>query len=86
MISALKWIRWNIIKVFSEMFGFLIENSEYLKLVVKKEGEPQFLPISTIHQAQQLHAMSEQRPQAELAQIERRSSLQQLKAVLVANP
>ena len=44
MISALKWIRWNIIKVFSEMFGFLIENSEYLKLVVKKEGEPQFLP------------------------------------------
>lgn len=41
---------------------------------------------SALDQSQQLHAMSEQRHESKLAQIEGRSFLQRLKAVLVANP
>ena len=49
--------------------------SEYLKLVVKKKVSLSFHPVSTIDQAQQLHAMSEQRHQAEVAKIGGRSFL-----------
>ena len=41
---------------------------------------------SALDQSQQLHALSEKRHESKLAQIEGRSFLQRLKAILVANP